>query len=106
MKFYNRTSEIAELQRIKEMAYNDHSKLAVITGRRRIGKTSLILNALKDDVIVYLFVSRKSETDLCSGFCAEIERQLSVFVPKMDSFTEVFRFLLEQGKNRKFTYSD
>ena len=103
MKFYNRTAEIAELQRIKEMAYNDHSKLTVITGRRRIGKTSLILNALKDDVIVYLFVSRKSEADLCSGFCAEIERQLAVFVPKMDSFIEVFRFLLEQAKNQKFT---
>lgn len=103
MKFYNRTTEIAELQRIKEMAYNDHSKLTVITGRRRIGKTSLILNALKDDVIVYLFVSRKSEADLCSGFCAEIERQLAVFVPKMDSFIEVFRFLLEQAKNQKFT---
>lgn len=103
MKFYNRTTEIAELQRIKQMAYNDHSKLTVITGRRRIGKTSLILNALKDDVIVYLFVSRKSEADLCSGFCAEIERQLAVFVPKMDSFIEVFRFLLEQAKNQKFT---
>lgn len=103
MKFYNRTAEIAELQRIKEMAYNDHSKLTVITGRRRIGKTSLILNALKDDVIVYLFVSRKSEADLCSSFCAEIERQLSVFVPRMDTFIEVFRFLLEQAKNQKFT---
>lgn len=45
MKFYNRTKEIAELQRIKEMSYNDHSKLTVITGRRRIGKTSLILLA-------------------------------------------------------------
>ena len=103
MKFYNRTTEIAELQRIKEMSYDDHSKLTVITGRRRIGKTSLILNALKDDVIVYLFVSRKSEADLCSSFCAEIERQLSVFVPRMDSFIEVFRFLLEQAKNQKFT---
>lgn len=103
MKFYNRTTEIAELQRIKEMAYNDHSKLTVITGRRRIGKTSLILNALKDDVIVYLFVSRKSEADLCSGFCTEIERRLSVFVPRMESFIEVFRFLLEQAKNQKFT---
>ena len=103
MKFYNRQTEIAELQRIKEMAYSDYSKLTVITGRRRIGKTSLILNSLKEDVIVYLFVSRKSEADLCNGFCAEIERQLSVFVPKMESFIEVFRFLLEQGKNQKFT---
>ena len=103
MKFYNRTKEIAELQRIKEMAYNDHSKLTVLTGRRRIGKTSLILNALKEETIVYFFVSRKSEADLCNGFCDEIEKQLTVFVPKMDSFTAVFRFLLEQGKNQKFT---
>ena len=103
MKFYNRQTEIAELQRIKEMAYSDYSKLTVITGRRRIGKTSLILNSLKEDVIVYLFVSRKSDADLCNGFCAEIERQLSVFVPKMESFIEVFRFLLEQGKNQQFT---
>lgn len=103
MKFYNRTAEIAELLRIKEMAYSDHSKLTVLTGRRRIGKTSLILNALKEETIVYLFVSRKSEADLCKGFCGETEKQLGIFVPRMDSFIEVFRFLLEQGKSRKFT---
>nr|WP_321374022.1 ATP-binding protein [uncultured Bacteroides sp.] len=103
MKFYNRTKEIADLQRIREMSYNDHSKLTVLTGRRRIGKTSLILNALKDEAVVYLFVSRKSEADLCKGFCSEIEKQLSVFVPMMNSFIEVFRFLLEQGKTKKFS---
>ena len=103
MKLYNRTKEIADLQRIREMSYNDHSKLTVLTGRRRIGKTSLILNALKDEAVVYLFVSRKSEADLCKGFCSEIEKQLSVFVPIMNSFIEVFRFLLEQGKTNKFS---
>ncbi|MGI6573494.1 MAG: ATP-binding protein [Fermentimonas sp.] len=103
MKFYNRATEIAGLQQIKEMAYNDHSRLTVITGRRRIGKTSLILHALKNESIVYLFVGRKNEADLCEGFCDEIERKLSVFVPKMNSFVEVFRFLLEQGKRQKFT---
>lgn len=103
MRFYNRTTEIAELQQIKEMAYNDHSRLTVITGRRRIGKTSLILNALKEELLVYLFVGRKNEADLCNGFCDDIERSLSVFVPKMQSFVEVFRFLLEQGKRQKFT---
>ena len=75
----------------------------MITGRRRIGKTSLILNALRGETIVYLFVSRKNEADLCNSFCIEIEKQLAVFVPKMDSFIEVFRFLVEQGKNQKFT---
>ncbi|MGL5703856.1 MAG: ATP-binding protein [Tannerellaceae bacterium] len=103
MKFYNRSKEISDLQRMREMSYNDHSKLTVLTGRRRIGKTSLILNALKDDIIIYLFVSRKSEADLCHGFCRDIQEQLSVFTPRIDSFIEVFRFLLEQGKTRKFS---
>jgi len=103
MKFYNRSKEIAELQRIKLMAYKDHSMLTVLTGRRRIGKTALILNALKNETIVYLFVSRKSEADLCNGFCSEIEKQLAVFVPKMDSFIDIFRFLFEHGKNHTFS---
>lgn len=40
IKFYNRTDEISLLQRTKEQAYNDHSKFTVLTGRRRVGKTS------------------------------------------------------------------
>lgn len=103
MKFYNRTSEVTELKRIKGLAYNDHSKLTVMIGRRRIGKTSLILNAMSDETVVYLFVGRKSEADLCKGFSAEIERVLNIFTPAMSSFTELFRFLLEQGRNMKFT---
>lgn len=103
MKFYNRTKEIDQLRRIKSMAYTDHSKLTVLTGRRRIGKTSLILNALSEETMVYFFVSRKSEADLCAGFCVEIEKKIAAFVPKMDTFIALFRFLMEQGKTQKFT---
>jgi hypothetical protein len=39
MKFYNREEELAQLKEIKERAFNDHSKLTVLTGRRRVGKT-------------------------------------------------------------------
>ena len=57
MKFYNRITEIAELQRVKDLAYNEHSKLTVLTGRRRrIGKTSLILKSLEQERIIYLLV--------------------------------------------------
>lgn len=37
MKFYNRKSELAELQRIQNLSFSDHSRLTVVTGRRRIG---------------------------------------------------------------------
>ena len=103
MKFYDREKEIARIQEIKEMAYTDHSRLTVLTGRRRIGKTALIRQALQSETLAYRFVSRKSEADLCKGFCTEIELQLSLFVPKMDRFMDVFRFMMEQGKNQRYT---
>ena len=47
MKFYNREKEIAELKRVQELAFGQNSRMIVVTGRRRIGKTSLIKQALK-----------------------------------------------------------
>ena len=41
MKFYNREKEIAELKRVQELAFGQNSRMIVVTGRRRIGKTSL-----------------------------------------------------------------
>ena len=42
MNFYNRESELEELKRIQALSFSDHSRLTVVTGRRRIGKTSLV----------------------------------------------------------------
>ena len=47
MKFYNREKEVAELKRVQELAFTQNSRMIVVTGRRRIGKTSLIKEALK-----------------------------------------------------------
>lgn len=68
MKFYNREAEIAKLREIRSLSYSDHSRLTVVTGRRRIGKTSLIVTAMEDEPFVYLFVSRKNEASLCAGY--------------------------------------
>ena len=40
MRFFDRTEEIAFLRKIREMAKNN-AQFTVVTGRRRIGKTSL-----------------------------------------------------------------
>lgn len=105
MKFYNRTKEIKELRRIKERAFESRSRMTVITGRRRIGKTSLALQATKGEhPIVYLFVGRKNEAALCAEFSSLISSQLDVHVPVgMTQFRELFYFLMETGKNQKFT---
>lgn len=103
MKFYNRDHEIAKLQEVRELSYNDHSRLTVVTGRRRIGKTSLIGKAMGDEPFIYLFVGRKNEASLCAGYCKEIASKLGVFVPPMKSFQDVFVFLMQQGETKKFT---
>ena len=103
MKFYNREIEKQELINIRNLSYESHSKLTVITGRRRVGKTSLILHALDDEPFLYFFVGRKSEADLCDEYVKEISLKLNIFVPTMDRFSDIFRFLMEQGVQKKFT---
>lgn len=100
MKFYNRKKEIEELKRIQGRAFDSRSRMTVITGRRRIGKTKLALYATKGKFpTVYLFVSRKNEADLCAEFTKLISSQLNIHAPEgLISFREVFYFLMEQGK--------
>ena len=103
MKFYDREEQLKSLREMRELSYNGYSRLTVVTGRRRIGKTTLIKEAYKDEPYVYLFVGRKSESVLCGEFCEEYQEKTGVFVPPMSAFRDVFRFLMEEGKRRKYT---
>ena len=71
MKFYNRENELAELQRIQELSFGENSRLTVVTGRRRIGKTSLIMRAFEKTPTIYLFVGRKNEAYRDGGLEAD-----------------------------------
>jgi AAA+ ATPase superfamily predicted ATPase len=108
MKFYNRESHLAEMKRIQNLAFKDYSKMTIITGRRRIGKTSLIHQALevvdkKNTPTIYLFVTRKSEAALCREFAETASRVLDLLISnEISSFGNLFRALMEVGLNRKF----
>jgi Predicted ATPase (AAA+ superfamily) len=103
MKFYDRTLELSELRRIQKLAMNDHSRLTVITGRRRIGKTSLIIKSCEDTPTVYLFVSRSNESLLCKDFVVEISSSLRIYVPdEISSFSSLFRFLMQTAQSTPF----
>ena len=103
MKFYDRTNELKELQNVRELAFKDHSKLTVLTGRRRIGKTSLIFKSCEDSTTLYWFVKRSNEADLCLEFAEAITRVLGISVPgKLYSFTRLFEFVMEQGVQHAF----
>lgn len=103
MKFYNRTKELAELRRIQNLSFTDHSRLTVLTGRRRIGKTSLIMKAVEDTPTVYLFVGRKNEATLCTDFITTISQSLDTFVPsEIQTFRSLFQYLMEIATNKTF----
>lgn len=104
MKFYNRIKEIEELRRIQARAFESRSRMTVITGRRRIGKTSLALRATQgEQPTVYLFVSRKNEAALCEEFAGLVSAVLECYVPsEIKNFKSLFQLLMELAKARKF----
>ena len=103
MEFYDRTNELAELQRIQNLSFSDHSRLTVVTGRRRIGKTSLIMKSVEGLPTVYLFVGRKAEATLCSEFIPVISQSLATFVPaEIRTFRSLFQYLMELASNKAF----
>ena len=67
MKFFGRKEEIAELRKSRELSHR-FAQFTVITGRRRVGKTELIKEALGDgkDDFVYLLITRQTEKTMCS----------------------------------------
>lgn len=106
MRFYNRENEIAELKRICNLSFTHNSRMTVVTGRRRIGKTSLIKKAFEDsdEPMLYFFTGRKAEAVLADDFVREIHDKLHVYVPEsLKSVTGVLRHLFELAKTMKLT---
>ena len=66
MRFFDREAELAELHEIAARS-EEVAQFTVVPGRRRVGKTSLVLKSLENETFVYLFVERKSEKDLCKS---------------------------------------
>lgn len=91
------------MQRIQNLSFNDHSRMTVVTGRRRIGKTSLIMKSVEGLPTVYLFVGRKSEATLCTEFIPIIAQSLDVFVPnEIKTFRTLFQYLMELAAHKPF----
>ena len=103
MKFFGRKEEIATLRKIRANAEHN-AQFTVLTGRRRIGKTSLVLKAYDDGPFLYFFVGRKAESLLCEEFRNEVEEKLGVKLGGAPSgFAELFDYLMQLSKHRTFT---
>ena len=103
MKFYNREKELELLEQTRNVAFNNHSQMTALTGRRRIGKTKLILKSCENTPTVYLFVRRSNEATLCSQFIEVARKSLNVYIPDgITSFVSLFESLMNIGKTESF----
>jgi uncharacterized protein len=103
MKFYNREKETAKLLAIKQQSKNA-GQFTVVTGRRRIGKTQLLLKAYENEPFLYFFVSRKSEILLCKDYQNEIVEKLGLpILGEVTQFTTLFEYILQQSIQQPIT---
>lgn len=103
MKFFDREKEISILNKI-EILSKENAQFTVMTGRRRVGKTWLITHAYDTSKILYFFVGRKSEAELCKGFVKEISEKINVpILGNVENFADIFEFIMKYSINNPIT---
>ncbi|HSV95484.1 MAG TPA: ATP-binding protein [Spirochaetota bacterium] len=102
-KFYNRCSELNELKKLNST--EGSSRMVVLTGRRRVGKTALALEFARNLKHVYLFVAKKAETMLCEEYLNEIKGRFPELpvIGEIHYFRDIFELLLRLSQKEKFT---
>lgn len=102
MEFYDRQIETETLRRI-EATSREFAQMTVITGRRRIGKTTLVKHACEGTEMIYFFVARKSELLLCQELAETIRDKLGEDSGEFTSLSRLFSFIMQIAKRRHFT---
>lgn len=103
MTFYYRENELEILNTLDKQAQIS-ARMSVLIGRRRIGKTSLALEFVKDKPFVYLFVAKKSEALLCESFVHTIQNTLDLpLYGDITHFSDIFQALMDYAKQTPIT---
>ena len=103
MKFYDRINEMKILEHNRKQSKKS-AVFTVMVGRRRTGKTSLLLESVKGQKHLYLFVSRKSEPLLCEQFQKEMMETLGLQIfGNITRFRDLFEQLLIYATKENYT---
>jgi AAA+ ATPase superfamily predicted ATPase len=97
MKFYNREKELSRLKNLFTEGI-DQAHLFVLSGRRRVGKTSLIRHFAEGrSDFVYLFVSKKKSHLLLAEFSEILAERIPILKSvSINSFDSLFKILFEE----------
>lgn len=103
MRFYNREEELEILAKNREQSANQ-SVMTTLIGRRRTGKTSLLLKSVEGTRHLYLYVSKDNEQMLCKKFQEQATAALGVQIfGQTSSFGELFEQLMRYGTDNNYT---
>lgn len=104
MRFFDREIEFEKLNEIDNLSH-EVAQFTIITGRRRIGKTEMVKKFYENKTMLYFFVARKAESDLCEIFAEEISEKLDVptLSGKGVNFASIFKYIMELSLNRHIT---
>lgn len=102
MKFYNREAEITAMRKYEKMS-SQSAQMIVVTGRRRIGKTTLIKRAFTSLPMLYFFVGKKSEALLCNELTEIVKDVLGEDLGNFTSFKRLFNAIMVISKRLNFT---
>lgn len=105
MRFYGREEELATLRSFfKTVCQKEISQMVTVIGRRRVGKTTLILKAFEEErlPVFYFFVERRtSEAELIQSWLNEISRIYQVeFPPTLKTIAELVSYLMTLSKSK------
>ena len=95
MKFYNRKKE---MEKLREICNSKGFRMVGITGRRRIGKTRLVFEFLRDKKFEYIFVPMHKTKEM---FLQEISKDRNI--PEFRNVADLFRYLFE---TREYVFID
>ena len=104
MRFFDRETEFEKLKEIENLSH-EVAQFTIITGRRRIGKTEMVKKFYENKTMLYFFVARKAEADLCDIFIDEIRVKFNIPMlnTKGMSFAAVFKYIMELSLTQHIT---
>ena len=103
MKFYDREKEMEILRKNWEKSAK-RSLFTVMIGRRRIGKTMLLLKTEQEQKMLYLYVSKDNERVLVEKFQKAADEVLGLHIyGHLETFAQFFEQIMEYGKEHHFT---
>lgn len=103
MRFYDRVAELEILNKNWEQS-SRQSMMTTLIGRRRIGKTSLLLKSAEQQRSLYLYVSKDNEQLLCQKFQRQAADNLGLQVyGSVGSFGQLFEELMKYGMEHHYT---